>query len=95
MNERRRLIDEFNDLFDQEAALRSQRDGYTENTHEPIWVIKEAEAMLKRINEHRLVREKKPLTKERYERMEVTCMGHCDYQQKLALGSMELVLDEN
>ena len=95
MYDRHRLIKEFNDLFSEEAAQRPSRGGFSEETGEPMWVVMEAEAMLKRINEHRLVRGKTALTKERYERMETTCMGHSDYQSKLALYSAELVMEQD
>jgi len=94
MNERTRLIQEFNDLFTDEAIQRGTRMSRSEETGEPVWVVMEAESILKRINEHRLMRDKQPLSKERYERMERMCQGHSDYQHKLALYSMELVIDE-
>jgi len=94
MNERTRILHEFRDLFTDEARQRPTRGGRSDND-EPVWVVMEAEAMLKRVNEHRLMREKSPISKDQYERMELRCMGHSDYHHKLALGCMELVLDKD
>jgi shikimate kinase len=94
MNERMRLTHEFRDLFSDEARKRSERTGHSEETGELIWVVMEAETMLKRVNEHRLMREKKAISKDLYELMEQRCMGHSDYHMKLAIGCVELVLDK-
>jgi hypothetical protein len=94
MYERTRLLHEFNDLFTDEAGKRGSRTGRSEDG-EPIWVVMEGEAMLTRVNNHRVMREKEPTSKDQYERMERCCMGHSDYQFKLALGCVELVLDKD
>lgn len=93
-SERHLLRDRFHKLFTEEAKLRPERSGHTDDG-ELEWVWLEAEAMLTSVNTARANRGKSPITRERYERMETCCMGHCDYHSKLALGCMELVLDED
>ena len=93
MNERTRLIHEFNNLFTDEANQRRTRSGISEATGDPVWVILEAAAMLKRVNEWRQFYDKKPLSKKDYERKERMCQGHSDYQHKLAIYCTELVMD--
>ena len=83
---RLRLRDRFFNLFADEAAQRKQRED---------WINEEAENMLLFVNVEREARSKPSITRERYDRMETCCMGHTDYHSKLALGCMELVLDED
>ena len=51
--------------------------------------------MNRRVNEHRAMHSKAPISKERYELMDRCCEGHSDYHMKLALGCVELVLDKD
>lgn len=86
------LRDAFQRLFEAEAAKRDERRGYDPDGS-PEWVRMEREAMLRRINEERLLLAKAPLEMDLFERKELTCMGHSDYSSKLALVCMELVVD--
>lgn len=86
-NKRQRLRDKFHKLFADEAAKRGERPDLT-------WVEAEAAAMCIAVNRDRASLGKSPLDRARYVRMEMGCAGHSDYHSKLALGCMELVLDE-
>ncbi len=90
--ERARLRDEFQRLFEDEAAKRSERVG-RDSDGLPEWVSLERAVLVFRINQERQARGKEPITFDDYDRRELTCMGHTDYSSKLALACMELVLD--
>ena len=82
------LRDKFHKLFAEEAEKRPER-------LDLAWVEAERAAMHAAVNRHRAHLGKFPIDLVRYERMETCCMGHSDYHSKLALGCMELVLDED
>lgn len=93
-DERMRLRDTFQGLFEAEAAKRPER---TERDSDglPEWVGLERTLLVFRINAERQARRKEPITFADFERRELSCMGHVDYSNKLALACMELVLDHN
>lgn len=90
--DRMRLRDEFHAAFAAESAKRRGRAGFVAG--EPEWVVLEREAMLRLVNLHRARLKKGPVDVAMFTNMEGRCVGHSDYHPKLALGCMELVLDE-
>lgn len=90
-HERRATIQEFERVFEKEAALRGERGDLVDDL--PEWVYRERWAMIQWINTLRAKRGKSPVTEEQFVRKEQCAEGHSDYQHKLCLYSMELVLD--
>lgn len=92
--DRRAVLQLFDDLFFKEARQRASRQDFDQETMECEWEVLERKAMLDLVNKKRAERGKSSLSEDRYKRLETTCSGHSDYAKKLCLGSMELVFDE-
>lgn len=80
-------------IYNRLCAEQERRDQHSTPEDPGAWILKEREAMLTEVNEHRNNLGKEPLSLEDVERVENRAVGHFDYTQKYALYCTELVED--